>query len=150
MLEPGEDAPVFELRNQDGEAVRLSEYGGEQVVLYFYPKAGTPGCTAEACSFRDAWDEFEAAGATVLGVSTDPVEDLQPFREEHGLPFDLLSDEEGEVARRYDSFRTVEVDGETYDVAARNTFVIDEDGRIAAVYEAVSPEGHVEEILADL
>jgi peroxiredoxin Q/BCP len=150
MPEPGEDAPEFELPNQDGEQVALSAYEGQRVVLYFYPKAGTSGCTAEACSFRDAWDEFEASGATALGVSTDSVGELAAFREEHGLPFDLLSDADGAVARRYDSVQTVELDGETHEVARRNTFVIDQDGRVDAVYEDVSPEAHVDEILAEL
>lgn len=147
MLSAGESAPDFELPNQDGELVRLSDCRGHPVVLYFYPKAGTDGCTTEACSFRDNWDRFEAAGVQVVGVSTDPVDELAEFKREQDLPFPLLSDEEGNVARTYETFGTPEIDGEQYEIALRNTYVIDENGDIDAVYEDVSPEMHAEEIL---
>lgn len=148
MLEPGEPAPDFELPNHEGDPVRRSDFEGETLILYFYPKAGTEGCTAQACSFRDNWDAFAETDVQVAGVSTDPVEELRAFRDRRNLPFPLLSDEDGEVARAYDSFERMEMDGETYEIASRNTFVIDESGTIAAVYEDVSPENHAAEMLA--
>lgn len=150
MLTVDTKAPDFELPDQDGEPVRLSDYAGETVVLYFYPRAGTEGCTTEACSFRDNWDAFQDAGVQVLGVSTDPIEDNAAFAAEQNLPFPVLSDPEGEVADAYESFGTVEVDGETFDIAFRNTYVIGPEGDIQAVYEDVSPEVHATEILEDI
>ena len=150
MLEPGDEAPDFELPNQDGETVSLSEHRGHPVVVYFYPRADTSGCTTEACSFRDNWDAYEERGVAVLGISDDPVEDLAAFAEKYDLPVELLSDDGGEVGRAYDSFGTREVGGQTYTSAFRNTFVVDEEGRIAHVYEGVDPEGHAEEVLSDL
>lgn len=150
MPSEGDEAPEFELPDQDGQPVTLSEYQGEYVVLYFYPKADTPGCTTEATSFRDVYDEFDERGVTVLGVSTDSVEDIAAFADKEDLPFRLLSDEDGEVARKYDSFAVKEMRGEEYEIAERNTFVIGPDGEITAVYEDVSPEGHAEEILDDI
>ncbi len=150
MVDPGDDAPSFELPNQHGEPVSLEDYRGRTVVLYFYPKAGTEGCTAEACSFRDHWDAFEAAGAQVLGVSMDPVADNEAFAEAEGLPFPVLSDPSGEVPKAYDSFATVEHEGQLLEIAARNTFLIGPDGTVERVYEDVSPEAHAAEILEDL
>ena len=98
MLVTGTTAPDFALPNQHGDPVSLSDYRGRRVVLYFYPRADTPGCTTEACGFRDAWDEFAAADVAVLGVSDDPVADLEPFAEEYDLPFELLSDEEKPIS----------------------------------------------------
>ena len=143
MLTDGDRAPDFELSDHRGEPVRLSDYRGQRVVLYFYPKADTPGCTKEACSFRDAYDEFQAQGLTVLGVSTDSVDELAAFAETYDLPFRLLADPDGAVAQAYDSLASGAL------VAQRNTFVIDAEGQIAAVYDGVSPEGHAEEILRD-
>lgn len=150
MLEPGDAAPDFELRNHDGDPVALSEFRGDPVVVYFYPRADTPGCTAQACSFRDSWAEYERRGVTVLGISDDSVEDLAAFRKKHDLPIELLSDPDGEVGRAYDSFGEREVRGQTFEAAFRNTYVVDEEGRIAEAHEGVDPEGHAEELLADL
>ena len=150
MLETGQEAPQFELPDQHGDPISLADFEDQHVVLYFYPRADTPGCTTEACGFRDTWDAFEEREVAVLGVSNDPVENLEPFRQKHDLPFTLLSDKDGAVATAYDSFGDVEVDGDVYDIALRNTYVIGPDGRIEAVYEDVSPDGHAEEILADL
>ena len=149
MLEPGDDAPQFSLPNQDGEEVSLSELPGEYTVVYFYPRADTPGCTTEACSFRDDWDAYEDAGVSVVGISDDPVEDLADFREKYDLPFDLLSDEDGEVAAAYDSYGEKNVFGNEVMGVFRNTFVVN-DGEIVAVYEGVDPENHAEEVLGDL
>ncbi len=148
MLDTGADAPDFELQNQHGESVALSSFDG-RVVVYFYPRADTPGCTTEACSFRDRWDEFDGAGVDVIGISDDPVADLEAFAEEYDLPITLLSDEDGAVASAYDSYGEKSMFGNTFDGVFRNTYVV-EDGEIVATYEGVDPEGHADEILSDL
>lgn len=150
MLSEGDDAPEFELPDQNADSVELSDYRGETVVLYFYPKADTPGCTTEACGFRDAFDEFEERGISIVGVSTDSVEEIDDFVEEYDLPFRLLADEDGTVAKAYDSFAVKEMRGEEWEIAERNTFIVGPDGEIVAVYEGVAPEDHAEEILADV
>jgi peroxiredoxin Q/BCP len=150
MLQTGEPAPAFELTNQDGETVRLSDFEGERVVLYFYPRANTRGCTIEAQGFRDEHAAFRDVDAVVLGVSNDPVENLGPFREEHDLPFDLLSDPDGAVAEQYDSYGSVEIEGGQTEIALRNTYVIGPDGEIERTYEGVDPSDHAEDVLADL
>jgi peroxiredoxin Q/BCP len=150
MLPVGEKAPAFELPNQDGDPVSLAAFAGERVVVYFYPRANTEGCTKEACGFRDSWDAFTGRGIRVLGISDDPVEDLKPFHTDYDLPFDLLSDEDGEVATRYASYGEKNMFGNTFDGVFRNTYVIDADGVISQTYEGVSPEGHADEILADI
>ena len=150
MLELGDDAPDFSLPNQDGETVTLSELDSQYTVVYFYPRADTPGCTTEACSFRDDWDKYEDAGVAVVGISDDPVEDLEPFREKYDLPFDLLSDEDGKVSDAYSSYGEKNVFGNQVMGVFRNTFVVDADGEIVEVYEGVDPEEHADEILTDL
>jgi len=150
MLEPGRDAPAFELPNQDGETVRLSDFEGQRLVLYFYPRAKTRGCTIEAQEFRDHHDAFRDSDVAVVGISNDPVEPLREFADEEDLDFDLLSDEDGSVAEAYESFGTVEMEGESREIAFRNTYVIDPEGRIEHVYRGVDPADHVEELLADL
>jgi peroxiredoxin Q/BCP len=150
MLDTGIEAPAFELPNQDGETVSLEDVEGDRVVLYFYPRADTRGCTIEAKGFRDDYEAFEDADITVLGVSNDPVEALDDFREKYDLPFDLLSDEDGSVAEAYDSFGTVEMEGQEHEIAFRNTFVIGPDGRIERAYEGVDPNDHAEAVLADI
>ncbi|MFC7007137.1 peroxiredoxin [Halalkalicoccus salilacus] len=149
MLDVGTDAPGFTLENQDGKTVSLEEFK-ERVVVYFYPRADTPGCTTEARGFRDAWDAFEERDVAVLGISDDPVDDLADFAAEYDLPFELLSDPEGETAADYDSYGEKTIGGNTFDGVFRNTYVVGEDGKIEAAYEGVSPEGHAEEILTDL
>lgn len=148
MLDVGDEAPGFALDDQNGETVELEAVDGP-VVLYFYPRADTPGCTTEACGFRDRYGEFDERGVSVLGVSDDPVSDLASFAEEYDLPFRLLSDPDGEVASAYDSYGEKQMFDRVFDGTFRNTYVIDE-GRIVAAYEGVSPEGHAEAILADL
>lgn len=150
MLNVGDTAPDFELPDQDGETVSLADFADRYVVVYFYPRADTPGCTTEACGFRDNIEEFEARGVSVVGVSDDPVRDLRAFAEKHDLPFHLLSDESGEVAAAYDSYGEKSMFGNTFDGVFRNTYVVGPDGRIESVYEGVSPEDHATEILADL
>lgn len=150
MLETGDDAPEFTLANQDGESVSLSDIDAAYTVVYFYPRADTPGCTTEACGFRDEWDAFDDAGVAIVGVSDDPVEDLADFAEKYDLPFDLLSDPDGEVASAYDSYGEKNAYGNTFDGVFRNTYVLDADGEIVLAYEGVSPEDHAEEILEDV
>jgi peroxiredoxin Q/BCP len=150
MLDPGTEAPEFELPDQHGDAVALSDFRGQRVVLYFYPRADTPGCTAEACSFRDRWPEYEDRDVAVLGVSDDPVSDLADFADEYDLPFHLLSDADGSVSDAYDSWGEKNMFGNTFDGVFRNTYVIDVDGRIEYAYEGVDPEDHANAILADL
>ena len=150
MLSVGDTAPEFELPDQHGDPVALSDFHGDHVVVYFYPRADTPGCTTEACGFRDSWDEFEERGVRVLGISDDPVSDLDAFAAEYGLPFTLLSDESGEVSAAYDSYGEKNMFGNTFDGVFRNTYVVGPDGTIEYVYEDVSPDGHAEAILADL
>lgn len=148
MLEPGDTAPDFELPNQDDESVSLEDFDDQYVVVYFYPRADTPGCTTEACSFRDSWDDYEEAGITVVGISDDSVADVAAFREKYDLPFDLLSDRDGTVATQYDSYGEKNMFGNTFDGVFRNTFVVGPDGRIVAVFEGVDPEEHADEVLA--
>ena len=150
MLTVGDEAPEFELQNQHGETVRRSDFEGQRLVVYFYPRANTEGCTIEACAFEDHRPDFDARDAAVVGISDDPVEDLESFADEHGLEFDLLSDEEGEVSTLYESYGEKQMFGNTFDGVFRNTYVVGPDGTIEAVYEGVSPEGHAAEVLEGL
>jgi len=147
MLTTGDRAPDFELQNQDDETVSLSAVDGEYAVVYFYPRADTPGCTTEAKSFRDQFQQFTERGITVFGISDDPIEDLAAFAEKHDLPFDLLSDPDGEVGRAYDSYGEKNMFGRTFDGMFRNTYIVDPDGRIVRGFEGVSPADHAEDVL---
>ena len=148
MLHVGDEAPEFELPNQHGETVSRSEFDGQRLVVYFYPRANTDGCTTEAREFNDARSQFAARDAAVVGISDDPVDDLADFAADYDLEFDLLSDELGEVATLYDSYGEKQLFGKTFDGVFRNTYVVGPDGKIEAVYEGVSPEGHADEVLA--
>lgn len=150
MLPVGADAPTFELRNQDGDPISLTDFQGEKLILYFYPRANTEGCTKEACSFRDSWDALTDRNVAVVGISDDPVDDLKEFELEYDLPFQLLSDEDGKVATQYESYGEKNMFGNTFMGVFRNTYVIDETGVITRTYEGVSPEGHASEIIQDL
>lgn len=150
MLEVGTQAPEFTLQNQDGEDVSLDSFDTDYVVVYFYPRADTPGCTTEACSFRDNWEAFEDHDVAVVGISDDPVEDLEPFAEEYDLPFDLLSDEDGSVSSEYDSYGEKQMFGNEFDGVFRNTYVVGPDGEVVLAYEGVDPEQHAQEILEDI
>ena len=150
MIEQGQPAPDFELPDQDGTPVRLSSLRGRRVVLYFYPKADTPGCTTQACGVRDRVEEYDAAGATVLGVSPDPVKDVKRFHDKQGLNFTLLADEDHAVAERYGVWVEKSMYGRTSWGAERTTFVIDEDGVIVDVLRKVKPKEHDDLVLGSL
>jgi peroxiredoxin Q/BCP len=148
MIEPGDTAPDFQLPNQDGEPVRLSDLRGQPVVLYFYPKADTPGCTTQACGIRDHSADYDAAGATVLGVSPDSVADIKKFHGGQGLNFTLLADADHAVADLYGTWGEKSMYGRTYMGVARSTFIIDADGVLAHVIPKASPKTHDEQVLA--
>jgi thioredoxin-dependent peroxiredoxin len=147
VIEEGTEAPDFELTSDDGSAVRLSDLRGQPVVLYFYPKDETPGCTAQALGIRDAWAEFQRHGATVLGVSPDDERSHARFRAKHGLPFTLLADTEHEVSELYGVWGERKFRGRTYMGVERSTFVIDEDGTVVRALYGVKPDGHAELVL---
>ncbi len=149
-MEQGETAPDFALRDQDGATLRLSELRGRSVVLYFYPKADTPGCTTQACGVRDRSGDYEAAGAVVLGVSPDPPEKLRKFADKHDLGFTLLADEDHAVAEAYGVWVEKSMYGNKYWGNERTTFIIDPDGNIASVLRKVKPGEHDERVLAEL
>ena len=142
-----EAAPDFELPASTGETVKLSDFRGKNVVLYFYPKDMTSGCTTEACDFRDYHENFEALNAVVLGVSPDPISRHQKFIDKHGLPFLLLSDEENKVAEAYKVWKLKKNFGKEYMGIERSTFVIDENGNLAKEFRKVKVKGHVEAAL---
>jgi peroxiredoxin Q/BCP len=146
-LTPGQPAPDFALPSDEGEIVRLSDLRGQRIVLYFYPKDGTSGCTAEACEFRDAREDFARAGARVIGVSPDPVSSHQRFRRTHGLNFTLLSDVDHEVAEAYGVWVEKSRYGRTYMGIERSTFVIGPDGTVEQALYGVKAKGHAAAVL---
>ena len=150
MIEEGKPAPEFELRSDTGEIVTLESLRGQPVVLYFYPRDDTPGCTTQALGIRDAWAEFERAGAVVLGVSPDDEASHAKFREKYELPFPLLADTGHATAEEYGVWVEKRNYGKTYMGVERSTFVIDADGKIAKVMRRVKPDTHADEVLAAL
>jgi peroxiredoxin Q/BCP len=150
MPEEGKKAPAFKLKNQDGKVVSLSDFKGKDVILYFYPKDNTPGCTAEACSFRDAMPRFTGIDAVILGISPDSVESHKKFAEKFNLPFNLLSDEEKEVVQKYDVWKEKNNYGKKYMGVVRTTFVIDKNGIIKKIFGKVKVDGHSEEVMKAL
>jgi peroxiredoxin Q/BCP len=148
VIAQGEAAPDFTLPDQDGNPVTLSELRGRPVVLYFYPRADTPGCTTQACGIRDHSADYDAAGAVVLGVSPDTVEDIKRFHGGQGLNFTLLADADHAVADRYGTWGEKKMYGKTYMGVQRATFIIDADGTVAHVIPKVSPKTHDEQVLA--
>lgn len=145
-IEVGQAAPDFQLPDQYQKMHSLSDYSGRWLVLYFYPKDDTPGCTTEACNFRDEIFRLRELGAEVLGVSIDSPESHARFAEKHGLPFSLLSDEDGRVAESYGSLRRVG----PLQMAKRHTFIIDPEGGIAGIYRKVNPKTHSDTVIADI
>jgi len=149
-IEAGAPAPDFKLRDDRGKEVRLSSLRGKTVVLYFYPKDDTPGCTKEACSFRDRKSEIEGRGAVVLGVSPDTVASHGKFRDKHSLNFPLLADPDHQVAEAYGAWREKNLYGKKALGVQRSTFLIDDAGKVRKVWKKVSVAGHDEEVLAAL
>jgi peroxiredoxin Q/BCP len=150
MIEPGRDAPDFELPDQDGRTVKLSDFRGQTVVVYFYPKADTPGCTTQACGVRDHRADYAQAGAAVLGISPDPVAAVKKFHEKYGLDFSLLADQDHSVAEKYGVWVEKSMYGRTYFGNERTTFIIDGDGRVSRVLRKVKPNEHDEQVLQAL
>jgi peroxiredoxin Q/BCP len=150
VVTEGQPAPEFTLESDVGEQVSLSGLRGKPVVLYFYPKDDTPGCTAQACGIRDAYGEFEQAGAVVLGVSPDKVSSHVKFKDKYDLPFTLLADPEHELAEAYGVWGEKKYMGRSYMGVNRTTFVIDADGVVAKVFENVKPATHADDVLAAL
>jgi thioredoxin-dependent peroxiredoxin len=150
MVEQGTHAPEFTLPDQNGDDVALADFRGQPVVLYFYPKADTPGCTAQACGIRDHRADYEAAGAVVLGVSPDSVDDVRKFADKQSLNFRLLADEDHAVCDTYGVWGEKSMYGKTYWGAQRATFIIDPDGTVAKVFPKVSPKTHDEVVLEAL
>lgn len=150
VIEEGRPAPNFALPDAGGRTVSLADFRGRHVIVYFYPKDDTPGCTREACEFRDRFPELEEAGAVVLGVSPDPVRSHVRFRTKHGLPFRLLADTDHRVAEAYGVWKPKPLYGRIIPGIERTTFVIDEEGRIARIFRKVKPAGHAAEVLAAL
>jgi thioredoxin-dependent peroxiredoxin len=150
VIEPGDQAPDFELPDQDGRAIKLSDFRGKPVVVYFYPKADTPGCTTQACGVRDHRTDYQAAGATVLGISPDPVKKVKRFHEKYSLTFPLLADEDHAVADSYGVWVQKSMYGKTYFGNERSSFVIASDGRVSTVLRKVKPAEHDELVLKAL
>lgn len=146
-VEVGMLAPDFTLNANNGETVTLSDFRGKNVVLYFYPKDMTPGCTTEACDFRDQYENFQAVNAVILGVSPDPVDRHVKFVEKYGLPFLLLADPDHQVAEAYDVWKLKKNYGKEYMGIERSTFLIDKEGKIVREWRKVKVKGHVEEAL---
>ena len=148
LLSVGDKAPAFATKDQDGKTVKLSDFKGQKVVLYFYPKDDTPGCTKEACSFRDAWAQLKRRKVAVLGTSVDDEKSHRKFADKFSLPFTLLADTDRSIVKSYGTWGEKSMYGRKYMGTNRVTYLIDEKGKIAAVWPKVKPEGHAEEILA--
>jgi len=149
-LEVGDKAPDFSLPDQQGKAVSLKNFRGKQVVLYFYPKDDTPGCTKESCDFRDVESQIVRAGAVIVGVSMDGKDSHQKFIKKYGLPFPLLSDEDASISKSYGVYKEKNMYGKKYWGIERSTFVIDPAGTLKAVFRKVKVDGHADEVLTAL
>lgn len=150
MPAEGEEAPDFTLPDQNGDELTLSDLRGQPVVVYFYPKAGTSGCTTQACGIRDRGDEYSTTGARVLGLSPDPVKDIKKFADKESLDFTLLADEDHSVAERYGTWVEKSMYGNTYMGVSRSTFIVGPDGRLATVMPKVTPKTHDDKVLKAL
>jgi peroxiredoxin Q/BCP len=148
MLKEGDKAPDFSTTDGHGNPIKLSDFRGKKVVLYFYPKDSTPGCTKEACSFRDAFARFKQRGIEVLGVSLDSEASHRKFADKYELPFSLLADTDRSVSEAYGTYGQKQFMGRKFMGINRMTFLIDEDGKIKKIFGKVKPEGHAEEVLA--
>jgi peroxiredoxin Q/BCP len=150
LLKVGQKAPAFTLMNHAGQKVSLKDFAGKKLVIYFYPKDDTPGCTKESCDFRDQFEPVKKNGAVIIGVSKDSVASHLKFKTKYSLPFDLLSDEEGKMCEAYGVWKEKSMYGRKYMGIERSTFIVDESGKIAKIYPKVSVTGHVDEVLKDL
>lgn len=147
VLSEGVKAPGFELQGSEGKIHKLSDYAGETIVVYFYPKDDTPGCTKEACSFRDSYADFKKAGVTIIGISPDKVESHKKFKEKYALPFTLLADPDHAVCEAYGVWGLKKSFGREYEGVFRTTYVIGPEGEIKRVFENVKPSDHSQEVL---
>ena len=150
MLKIGDEAPNFSLKDQNGKTHKLSDYKGRKLVLYFYPKDSTPGCTKEACAFRDIFEDYKKHNIAVLGVSKDTEKSHKNFIEKHKLPFDLLIDEKRDVLEKYGAWTKKSLYGKIFMGIQRITYVIDERGKILKAYPKVKPDEHAKQILKDI
>ncbi len=150
MKQVGEQVKDFSLKDADGKEVKLSDFAGKKKVIYFYPKDDTPGCTKEACGFRDVYAQIAKKGAVVIGISADPVEKHAKFRDKYQLPFILLSDPDMKVIKEFGAAGEKKMYGKTFFGIIRSTFILDEQDRVTHVFPKVKPEGHAEEILKAL
>ena len=148
-LKAGDAAPEFSAKDQDGNLHELKDYKGKKLVVFFYPKASTPGCTAEACNLRDNWEVFQEKGYEILGVSADSAKRQTNFKNKHELPFPLLADEDKEVINEFGVWGPKKFMGKEYDGIHRTTFIIDEEGKIAEVIGKVKTKAHAEQILGE-
>ncbi|MBZ9630313.1 thioredoxin-dependent thiol peroxidase [Salegentibacter sp. LM13S] len=148
-LEAGDKAPEFSVEDQDGNTVKLSDFKGKKLVLFFYPKASTPGCTAEACNLRDNWERFQEKGYAILGVSADTQKKQSNFKNKYEFPFPLLADEDKEVIQAYGVWGPKKFMGKEYEGIHRTTFIIDEDGKIEEVIKKVKTKEHTDQILSE-
>ena len=148
-LEAGDKAPDFSVEDQDGNMVKLSDFKGKKLVLFFYPKASTPGCTAEACNLRDNWERFQEKGYAILGVSADTQKKQSNFKNKYEFPFPLLADEDKEVIQAYGVWGPKKFMGKEYDGIHRTTFIIDEEGKIEEVIKKVKTKAHTDQILSE-
>lgn len=150
QLQPGDTAPTFSLADAQGETVTLADFAGRSVVVYFYPKAATPGCTTEACDFRDNLNSLRGSGYDVVGISADPQEDLQAFAADQSLTFPLLSDPDHAVARAYGAYGDKEFGGKTHTGTLRSTIVVNPDGSVKSAEYDVDAQGHVARLREEL
>ena len=150
MLKVGNKAPKFELPDQDGKLHKLSDYLGKKVLIYFYPKDDTPGCTTEACNFRDNFADMSKMGLVVLGVSKDSVKSHKKFADKYDLNFPILSDESTEMIKDYGAWRLKKFMGREYMGIERMSVLVDEDGKVAKIYESVKPADHTQEVIEDV
>ncbi len=149
-LKIGQKAPAFKLPSTDGRIISLNDFAGKKIVLYFYPKDMTPGCTTEACSFRDNYSEIQKRGAVILGISADSIQSHQKFSDKYELPFLLLSDENKDVSKAYGVWKQKSFLGKKYLGIERSTFIIDEEGKIKTIFRKVKVAGHTEEVLQNI
>lgn len=150
MLKEGDKAPIFKGNNQDDKEIKLSDFAGKKVILYFYPKDNTPGCTAESCNLNDNYDALTSKGFEVIGVSPDSITSHQKFIAKHQLQFNLIADTEKEILQQYDAWGLKKLYGREYMGVLRKTFIIDENGLIVKIFEKVKTKDHTNQILSEL